>query len=70
MRLSTRVIIGLLLLAVIAVLFAFLTNYKGFTDWQRIDTNLTIFGAVIVTCARSGRITSCTLRKRLMKLKI
>lgn len=48
MRLYTRVIVGLLLLAAIVVLVAFLTNYKGFTDWQRIDTNLTIFGAVIV----------------------
>ena len=48
MRLSTRVIYGLLLLAAIVFLIGFLTNYKGFTDWKHIDTNLTIFGAVIV----------------------
>ena len=47
-RIRTRIITILVLVAIISVLFAFLTNYSGFTNWERIDTNLTIFGAVIV----------------------
>ena len=47
-KIRNRVITIFTLLAIIIVLFFFLINYKGFNDWERIDTNLTIFVAVNV----------------------
>ncbi|MDH5752412.1 MAG: ATP-binding protein [Deltaproteobacteria bacterium] len=47
-KIRNRIISILALMGVIMVLFSFLVNYKGFSDWEQIDTNLTIFVAVNV----------------------
>ena len=47
-KIRNRLITIATLLLVITVLVSFLLNFSGFHDWQTIDTNLTIFAAVIV----------------------
>ncbi|MCH8886417.1 MAG: PAS domain-containing protein [SAR324 cluster bacterium] len=47
-KIRNRLITIATLLALITVLVYFLLNFSGFNDWERIDTNLTIFAAVIV----------------------
>ena len=48
LKIRNRLITIGILLGVITLSFAFLLNYSGFNDWERIDTNLTIFAVVII----------------------